>query len=276
MGDQFLGQVYPVDSKVFSRRRKTRAHLVSSQRENEARIGKKNWLAEISCTVHAYSIRSSTICGMCAHYEAVSKPERLLSAFKVNMPQGAKVDVWPGFTGLFIRRPKEAIHAEGVAPWREAMPGSFGLIPHWAKDVSLAKRTYNARSETVATKPSYRDAWRLGRRCIIPAEAFYEPDWRSGRAVPTRIARSDGKPMGIAGIWTGWRAPDGTIIRSMSMLTVNADDHPLMRNFHRPEDEKRMVVILDDADYDAWLNESNDSASRLLVQFATGRLAAMS
>ncbi len=211
---------------------------------------------------------------MCAHYEAVTKPERLKQAFQVSMPEGAKADVWPGYTGLFIRRPKEAVQEEGVAPWREAMVGSFGLIPHWSKDTTMAKRTYNARSETVATKPSYRDAWRLGRRCIIPAEAFYEPDWRSGRAVPTRIARSDGQPMGIAGIWTGWRAPDGTIIRSMSMLTVNADDHPLMRNFHRPEDEKRMVVILDEAEYDAWLDERNGQPHELLRQLDPAKLAA--
>lgn len=191
---------------------------------------------------------------MCAHYEAVSKPERLHDTFKVAMPTGAVADVWPGYAGIFIRRPREAQQGDGVAPWREAMAGSFGLIPHWAKDPSLAKKTYNARSETVASKPSYRDAWRLGRRCIIPAEAFYEPDWRSGRALPTRIARADGKPMGIAGIWTGWRAPDGSIVRSMSMLTVNADGHPLMKNFHRPEDEKRMVVVLEEADFDAWLD----------------------
>lgn len=60
--------------------------------------------------------------------------------------------------------------------------------------------------------------------------------------------------MGIAGIWTGWRAPDGAIIRSMSMLTVNADEHPLMKNFHRPEDEKRMVVVLEEVDFDTWLD----------------------
>lgn len=212
---------------------------------------------------------------MCAHYETVSQPERLKRAFRVEMPEGAQADVWPGYTGLFIRRPRDAIRDEGQAPWREAMVGTFGLIAHWAKDPSVSRRTYNARSETVATKPSYRDAWRLGRRCIIPAEAFYEPDWRCGRAVPTRIARTDGQPMGIAGIWTGWRAPDGAIIRSMSMLTVNADDHPLMRNFHRPDDEKRMVVILDDADYDAWLDEHNASPSQLLGQFEASRLTAV-
>lgn len=212
---------------------------------------------------------------MCSHYEAVSKPERLMTTFQVDMPEGAKADVWPGYTGLFIRHPKEAMRGEDVAPWREAMVGSFGLIPHWAKDATMARRTYNARSETVATKPSYRDAWRVGRRCIIPAEAFYEPDWRSGRAVPTRIARRDGQPMGIAGIWTGWRAPDGTIVRSMSMLTVNADDHALMRNFHRPEDEKRMVVILDEADFDSWLDGANHSPVNLLTQFDADRLVAL-
>lgn len=101
----------------------------------------------------------------------------------------------------------------------------------------------------MAGKPSYRDAWRLGRRCIIPSDAFYEPDWRSGKAVPTRICRVDGKPMGLAGIWTGWRAPDGQIVRSYSMLTINADDHPLMNQFHKPQDEKRMVVILPEDRY---------------------------
>jgi putative SOS response-associated peptidase YedK len=209
---------------------------------------------------------------MCAHYETVTKPERLKDVFKVAMPQGAVADVWPSYAGLFIRHPKEAQHGEGMAPWREAMTGSFGLVPHWAKDTSLAKRTYNARSETVATKPSYRDAWRLGRRCIIPAEAIYEPDWRSGRAVPTRIARADGQPMGIAGIWTGWRAPDGTVLRSMSMLTVNADDHPLMRHFHRPEDEKRMVVILEEADFDAWLDPTRGAPVSMLGCLDAGGL----
>lgn len=209
---------------------------------------------------------------MCAHYEAVTQPDRLLRAFQVELPLGAKSDVWPGYVGLFIRRPKNAHEAVGGAPRREAMTGSFGLIPHWAKDTTIGRRTYNARSETVISKPSYRDAWRLGRRCIIPAEAIYEPDWQTGRAVATRIVRTDGHPMGIAGIWTGWRAPDGTVIRSMSMLTVNADDHPLMRNFHRPEDEKRMVVILDDGDYDSWLDENNDAPNLLLKQFDAAKL----
>lgn len=125
----------------------------------------------------------------------------------------------------------------------------------------------------MAEKPSFRDAWRLARHCIIPAEAFYEPDWRSGKAVPTRIARADGQPMGIAGIWTGWKSPSGEIVRSFAMLTVNADDHPLMRQFQKATDEKRMVVILPEDSYDAWLQAPVEQSMKFMRRYA-GELAA--
>lgn len=80
--------------------------------------------------------------------------------------------------------------------------------------------------------------------------------------------------MGIAGIWTGWRAPDGGVVRSMSMLTVNADEHPLMRSFHRPEDEKRMVVILDESDFDAWLDPACEAPERMLRCFKAEEMLA--
>jgi len=213
---------------------------------------------------------------MCAHYESVQDKQRFERAFGLALPDGAKADVWPAYHSVFIRRPKDAGQkAQSVGdarPDREATVGSFGLIPHWAKDITGAKHTYNARSETVAIKPSYRDAWRLGRRCIIPAEAIYEPDWRTGRAVSTRIARADGQPMGIAGIWTAWRSPTGEIVRSMSMLTINADDHPLMKQFHRPEDEKRMVVILPEAHHADWLSHPPGQSERFLRQMPAGML----
>lgn len=153
-------------------------------------------------------------------------------------------------------------------PFLELMVGSFGLIPHWAKDTKIARQTYNARSETAHEKPGFRDAWKLSRHCIIPAEAFYEPDWRSGKAIPTRIARTDGKPMGIAGLWSGWKSPDsGEILRSFTMLAVNADDHPFMRNCHKPQDEKRMIVILHEDEYDAWLSAPPEESRYFLRQY---------
>ena len=162
---------------------------------------------------------------MCSHYESVTAPARLKKAIGVGMPPGVRTDVWPGYASLFIRRPKAWAAGDDAVPGHEAMAGVFGMIPHWGKDEKAARRTYNARSETVAEKPSFRDAWRLARHCIIPAEALYEPDWRTGKAVATRISRQDGQPMGIAGLWTGWKSPDGSVVRSMTMLTVNADAH---------------------------------------------------
>lgn len=163
---------------------------------------------------------------------------------------------------------------DDAVPEREALSGVFGLVPHWSKDTAIGKRTYNARSETVAEKPSFRDAWRRAQHCIIPAEAIYEPDWRSGRAVPTRIARSDGEPMGIAGLWAAWRAPSGEIVHSYTMLTINADEHPLMRQFHKPGDEKRMVVVLPESRYGAWLAADATHARDFLVQYPAELLQA--
>ena len=130
-----------------------------------------------------------------------------------------------------------------AVPDREALTGQFGLLPHLAKDDKFGRRTFNARSETAATLPSFRNAWKWGRKCIIPVAALYEPDWRSGKAVPTRITRSDNQLMGIAGLWSSWKGPEGEVL-SFTMLTINADKHLLMMNFHKPTDEKRMVVVL--------------------------------
>ncbi|MCB4362092.1 SOS response-associated peptidase [Quatrionicoccus australiensis] len=199
---------------------------------------------------------------MCAHYDPQTDPARLKSFFGVSdVPLDLKSSLWPGYLGPFLRKHEFADVGDEAVPLRELLVGSFGLIPHWAKDATIARNTYNARSETVHEKPSYRDAWRQAQHCIIPAEAIYEPDWRSGRAVSTRITRADGKPMGIAGLWATKRNPSGDVIHSYTMLTINADQHPFMRLFHKPDDEKRSVVILHERDYDAWL-QAPISASR--------------
>ena len=156
----------------------------------------------------------------------------------------------------FIRRHETADVGDDAVPPREALVGSFGLIPHWSKDDKIARHTYNARSETVAEKPSFRDAWKRGQHCIIPVQSFFEPDWRSGKAVPTRITLTNSEPMGLAGLWAQWRSPAGETEHSFTMLTINADEHPFMRNFHKPQDEKRSVVILPPERYDEWLQAS--------------------
>lgn len=209
---------------------------------------------------------------MCAHYEAVIQPERLRMHFGVELPAGVKGDIWPGYQAPFIRlHPHRDVGDEAV-PAREAVTGLYGLVPHWAKDLTIGRHTYNARTETVAEKPSFRDAWRHGQHCIVPAEAIYEPDWRSGKAVPTRIARQDGKPLGLAGLWTSNRKATGQEVLSFTLLTINADGHEIFGHLHKPQDEKRMVVILPEDQYSDWLNASVARSMDFMRAFAAPSL----
>lgn len=211
---------------------------------------------------------------MCSHYQGIKDRERFYKAFGVYPPdESGTYDVWPGYTSTFIRRPREADSGDDAVPGFEALAGQFGLLPHWAKDRTFGRRTFNARSETAATLPSFRDAWRRGQRCIIPADAIFEPDWRSGKAVATRIARADGEPMGLAGLWSWWRAPQGDPVLSFTMLTINADSHALMRNMHKPGDEKRMVVVLPVAQYADWLDVPVDKAMGFMREYPAERMA---
>ncbi|MES2152181.1 MAG: SOS response-associated peptidase family protein [Pseudomonadota bacterium] len=154
---------------------------------------------------------------------------------------------YPGYFAPILRESHEVTGAI------ECVPAVFGMVPHWA-DMKLARQTYNARTETVAQKPSFRNAWKRKQFCIVPAHHFYEPNYESGKPVRWRIALADEQPMSIGGIWE-WRpnGPDGQPLLSFSMLTINADEHPLMHRFHKPDEEKRMVVMLRPDQYGDWL-----------------------
>ncbi|MDX9668621.1 SOS response-associated peptidase [Pseudomonas sp. P5_152] len=210
---------------------------------------------------------------MCSHYEAPTA-EQLGLAFTTEPFVQGRLDLWPGYIGPFIRRANEANDEGEFVPRVEVLQGSFGLIPGWSKDTKIARRTYNARSETAAEKPSFRNAWKHAQHCIIPAAAIFEPDWRSGKAIATRISRTDGEPMGIAGLWESWKNASGDILFSYSMLTINADDHAFMRNYHRAEDEKRMVVILPKGLYHDWLSAPAEESMKFMRQYPADRLTA--
>ena len=96
---------------------------------------------------------------MCSHYQSLQDRAALERQFHVQPPTATGLyDVWPGYQALFIRRPLEANAGDGAVPEREALAGQFGVLPHWAKDDKFGRRTFNARSETAATLPSFRDA----------------------------------------------------------------------------------------------------------------------
>ena len=162
----------------------------------------------------------------------------------------------------------------GAIEWREAM---FGLVPFWADGIKIARQTYNARSETVASKPSFRGPWRRGQFCLLPMQAFYEPDYESGKAVRWRIERCDRQAFTVAGIWDTWVDRSGSVERrlhSFSMLTINADAHPLMARFHKPGDEKRSLVVIDAAQRDTWLHADGDTGAALFADFPPGEFQA--
>lgn len=212
---------------------------------------------------------------MCSHYQALKERELYRRHFGVYPPDDlGKHDLWPGYTGTFMRRHPHADVGDEAVPRREALNGLFGLVPHWSTDTKMTRFTYNARSETAATKPSFRDAWKHAQHCIIPAEAIFEPDYRSGRPVPARITMADGSPMGIAGLWSRWKSSQGEIVHSYTMLTINAEHHPLMRLFHKPGDEKRMVVILPVARYDDWLQARPEQSLAFMRPFPADQMMA--
>jgi putative SOS response-associated peptidase YedK len=213
---------------------------------------------------------------MCSHFQALKERERYKRHFGVEPPpEPGKLDLWPGYLGSFIRRHPHADVGDDAVPEHEALNGLFGLVPHWATDTKITRSTYNARSETVAAKPSFRDAWKRGQHCIIPADAIYEPDWRSGKAIATRIERTDGEPMGIAGLWSSWKSPKGETVFSFTMLTFNAEGHALMRLFHKPIDEKRMVVILPPERHRDWLRAAPAHSMAFMRPLAADLLVAV-
>lgn len=209
---------------------------------------------------------------MCSNYSPTTARKRLEQFFGVQMDldfSTIKHHVWKGYAAPFIR--------SRLTPERENKRklsiGEFGLLPAWSKIRTIKYSTFNARSETADTTASYRGAWKAGQRCIIPADSIVEPDWRSGKHIPTRIGRINGAPMGIAGLWDKWTdKATGEIVFSFTMLTVNADGHALMANFHKPNDEKRMVVILPEDQYEDWLTAPVNQTRAFLQRYPAEKL----
>jgi putative SOS response-associated peptidase YedK len=128
---------------------------------------------------------------------------------------------------------------------RELVPVRWGLVPSWADDPAIGNRLINARAETVASKPSFREAFRY-RRCLVPTDGFYEWKKEGSRKQPVYIRRKDGQPFAFAGLWEEWER-EGEIIQSCVIVTTQANQ--MMAEYH-----DRMPVILHSNDYDLWLD----------------------
>jgi putative SOS response-associated peptidase YedK len=185
---------------------------------------------------------------MCGRFAQRSDPKRLAKEFKVaEVPQvEARYNVAPTQEILAVRE-----SADG----REMTYFKWGLVPSWAKDTSMGARLINARSETVQEKPSFRDAFKK-RRCVIPADGFYEWQRTGGKKQPFFFRMRDERPFGFAGLWERWEGEGGEVLDSCTILTTEANE--VLLPVH-----DRMPVILHPDDYPLWL-EADERERKLL------------
>lgn len=194
---------------------------------------------------------------MCAVYRPSADTAWAKQTLGVDLPH-VEQDVYPGQLGpILVRSRRDGRRGVGLA--------RFGLIAPWAKDAKLGRHTYNARSETVAIKPSFKQAWRAQQFAVVLVDHFFEPCYETGQAVRWQIRTTSSEPFGIAGLWQRWVDPQSAeMVVSFTMLTINADSHPVMRRFHRPADEKRTPVVLPAHLFDAWLAATHETAPSFL------------
>lgn len=164
-------------------------------------------------------------------------------------------EVWQDYTAPII--------LAGEAGGREAKLATYGMVPKSRIPAKVKKyTTMNARSESVGSLRSYSQAWKSAQLCLVPMQWFYEPNWETGKHIRWRIGMADGSPFAVAGLWKSWSEEDGGVSHSFTQLTVNADEHEVMRRFHKPGDEKRSLVVIPFADYDTWLSCKDPELAR--------------
>jgi putative SOS response-associated peptidase YedK len=196
---------------------------------------------------------------VCINFTPTQRAQWVKERLGADLPSDFPDETYPGFVAPVVVKSHQSQRvACGLA--------RFGLIPSWAKDIKIARHTYNARSETAAAKPSFRAAWRHRQYGLVLVDNFYEPCYESGRAVRWKIGLVSGDPFGIACLWDRWFDPvSGELVVSFSMLTVNADLHPVMRQFHKAGDEKRTPVVIAPHLYDTWLSADPSKAAELMT-----------
>ena len=177
---------------------------------------------------------------MCGRFACSEIPKPLAEAFGLTAPDDlpARSNIAPSMPVAALIRDDET--GKPVFGWLQ-----WGLVPFWAKEKLIGHRMFNARAETAHEKPSFRAAFRH-RRCLIPADGFYEWKKEGKRKIPHFITLTDA-PMVFAGLWETWNEPGDEILQSCTILTTEANER--VRPIH-----DRMPVILRPEDWELWMN----------------------
>jgi len=206
---------------------------------------------------------------MCGRFAVLAKKEELARRFKVTEPEPSQPSLYPAGPRFNIAPSQSVAVVRAADGARFLSLLHWGLIPSWASDQKIGYKLTNARSETVAEKPSFRSAFKQ-RRCLIPASGFYEWQKRGSSKQPFFIRPRDGDDLfAFAGLWEKWTDPLGKVVESCTILTTEANE--LMRPIH-----DRMPVILDSAAESTWLDpgSSADALRSLFVPSASERMQA--
>ena len=193
---------------------------------------------------------------MCANFKPITLQQ--LKALGLPLIPFEYVDeVFPNFQMPLLFKSGQAYE------WRAV---NFGLIPKWAEDTALAKYTYNARNETLLSKPSFQDAFMKCNFGVIPVTEFYEIKYINAKPQRWGIRRKDGRAFYIAALYEIVKI-EQQIVRSATLITMEASDHSIMKKFHKPEDQKRSIIIVSHERLDEWLSLSTPIIDDFVIGF---------
>lgn len=197
---------------------------------------------------------------MCGRFALKAPPSKLIERFDLDACAdfNPRYNIPPGTDIPVIRQSPEGKRVLHLLRW--------GLIPHWAKNPSIGAKLNNARGETVAEKPSFREPFKR-RRCLIPADGFYEWKTEGKTKQPYYISLKAGEPMAMAGLWESWKAPDGNILRTVCIVTTRANT--VMEPIH-----DRMPVIISQENWKDWLAEPVDKIEGMVAAYPDAEMQA--
>jgi putative SOS response-associated peptidase YedK len=188
---------------------------------------------------------------MCGRYRLSRRKQIIEEQFDC----GPWEDEWNPRYNIAPTQPVPVIRQHPKEPVRQISTMRWGLIPHWAKDLSIATNTINAKSETAAEKPAFRDPLKF-RRCLIPADGFYEWSRKGTSKQPFCFEMNEGELFAFAGLWDGWKDATGNWVKTCSILTT-------IPNAVTSAVHDRMPVILDPGSYDLWLDPGMQDAGAI-------------
>lgn len=207
-------------------------------------------------------------------------PDLLLPDYDASRPVG------PFGQGLFLRADSATGVRAELGQWGMIRPGQPEridyiqpkAIPGKKRPAPRPRSTNNARIEGIETKPTFAHAWKAGRRCLVPADWYAEPNWETGKNIWWHLKRANGAPWFLAGLWSEWTDLEtGEVVPNFTVITRNCTGHPFLGRLHKPEldpktkkpippdrEDKRALVHIDPRDWEQWLRGSEDDARDLL------------